>query len=235
MSIVSPESRENGSPLVRVNKLDLLERLADDLAHEIKNPLHSLVINLEVLKRRIARVTDAQTDDILRYVGVIDGELHRVNQRIELLLHLVRPARRTDTVPLSELIDDLFELIELEGSRRKVAVRYRPALGTTRARIGVDAGRQIVLNMVLSVLDLIPAGGALTLRTTVAETDVELWVHGVPDGDGVAGDATTLDEADPRLDIVRMLCQRIGALLLMSEPDETPDNLIGIRIPLQPR
>src|ERR1700741_2799475 len=37
---------EEGPPALRANKLDLLERLADDLAHEIKNPLHSMVINL---------------------------------------------------------------------------------------------------------------------------------------------------------------------------------------------
>ena len=35
---------------LHASRYALLSRLADDLAHEIKNPLHSMVINLEVLR-----------------------------------------------------------------------------------------------------------------------------------------------------------------------------------------
>ena len=55
----SPVSTENpvaDQGTIRENKLELVERLADDLAHEIKNPLHSMVINLEVLRRRLTRL-----------------------------------------------------------------------------------------------------------------------------------------------------------------------------------
>jgi len=82
----------NQALVLRANKLDLLERLADGLAHEIKNPLHSMVINLEVLKRRVARADSP--DEVQRYIGVLAGELERVNRRIELLLRLSRPGRR---------------------------------------------------------------------------------------------------------------------------------------------
>jgi hypothetical protein len=156
MNVSSSQFQDSDASLVRANKLDLLERLADDLAHEIKNPLHSLVINLEVLKRRIARVPDSQASDMLRYVGVLDGELTRVNRRIELLLRLVRPGRRTDEVPLTEVLEDLIDLIEFEGSRRKVTVRLQQEPLASRVRLPVDAARQIVLNLVLAVLDRCP-------------------------------------------------------------------------------
>jgi branched-chain amino acid aminotransferase len=39
----------------RANRFALVSRLADDLAHEIKNPLNAIVINLEVLRTRVAR------------------------------------------------------------------------------------------------------------------------------------------------------------------------------------
>jgi CheY-like chemotaxis protein len=83
-------ARSSAEPVsLRANKLDLLERLADDLAHEIKNPLHSMVINLEVLKRRLNRVKNGEVDDVLRYAGVLGEELDRVHRRIELLLRLL--------------------------------------------------------------------------------------------------------------------------------------------------
>src|SRR5690606_30390207 len=51
---VNPDDPAATPMMIRDNKLALVERLADDLAHEIKNPLHAMVINLEVLRRRIA-------------------------------------------------------------------------------------------------------------------------------------------------------------------------------------
>src|SRR5688500_17512833 len=89
---------------LRVNKLELLERLADDLAHDIKNPLHSMVINLEVLRRRAARVGGDEGDDLQRYAGVLSTELERVNRRIELLLRLSRPARAAELASLSDVL-----------------------------------------------------------------------------------------------------------------------------------
>ena len=119
---------------VRANKLDILERLADDLAHEIKNPLHSMVINLEVLKRRVARWGPEQQGEAERYIGVLGAELDRVTRRIELLLRLSRPARKAEPVTLDELIHELMELIQLEARRQEVEVRFEPAFIPAPAR-----------------------------------------------------------------------------------------------------
>ena len=67
----APPGDDAAALALRANKLDLLERLADDLAHEIKNPLHSMVINLEVLKRRVARADSP--DEVQRYIVVLAG------------------------------------------------------------------------------------------------------------------------------------------------------------------
>jgi signal transduction histidine kinase len=148
---------------LRGNKLDLLERLADDLAHEIKNPLHSMVINLEVLKRRIARVA-GEEGDLQRYIGVIAGELERVNRRIELLLRLARPGRGAETTTMSELADELMELIQLEARHHEAAVDYQPGDGMARVRVAREPARQVILNLVLEALDGTDSAAPLTLR-----------------------------------------------------------------------
>jgi signal transduction histidine kinase len=233
MKVTSPEFQDSDASHVRANKLDLLERLADDLAHEIKNPLHSLVINLEVLKRRIARVPDSQAGDMLRYVGVLDGELARVNRRIELLLRLVRPGRHTDEVPLNEVLEDLIDLIEFEGSRRKITVRLQQEPLASRVRLPVDAARQIVLNLVLSVLDRLPAGAGLTVRTMLDGTDVLLVVEGDAASADSPGDppADPLVWPDPRVAAARSLCEIIGVELLLPDADETLTPTLGIKVP----
>jgi signal transduction histidine kinase len=68
-------------------RFGLLIRLADDLAHEIKNPLHSMVINLEVLKRRVEK---GAADGALERAEVLGAELNRLHQMVEALLRLIR-------------------------------------------------------------------------------------------------------------------------------------------------
>lgn len=230
MNAATSEAAEAHAAQVRANKLDLLERLADDLAHEIKNPLHSLVINLEVLKRRIGRVGESQADDMLRYVGVLDGELARVNRRIELLLRLVRPGRSADDVPVGEVLDDLLELLELECARRKVTFHFEVEPSIARARLPGDAGRQIVLNLVLIVLDRVPAGGTLTVRGGADDGRALLLACGAP----LTGPAVP-DTADERIVVARALCERIGARLLDGDADETPADCLGISMPVARR
>lgn len=162
--------------VLRANKLGLLERLADGLAHEIKNPLHSMVINLEVLKRRVARADSA--DEVQRYIGVLAGELERVNRRIELLLRLSRPGRGSESATLAELAEELMELIQLEARHHDLRVDYRPDGGMTRVQLRREPARRVVLNLVLEVIDRVERGGTLHLWFAAEGGEARLGVGG---------------------------------------------------------
>jgi signal transduction histidine kinase len=169
---------------VRANKLDLLERLADALAHEIKNPLHSMVINLEVLKRRLARAP-TEGGDVLRYATVLGEELERVNRRIELLLRLSRPDRGgSDDTTLNELVDEVMELVTLEARNREARVDYDRAAQMARVRVGRQHARQIILNLVLDALDGLGVGDVLRVEIRCDGPQVLLSVAGGAPADG---------------------------------------------------
>jgi signal transduction histidine kinase len=172
---------------LRANKLDLLERLADDLAHEIKNPLHSMVINLEVLKRRLNRVKEAEIGDVLRYAGVLGEELDRVHRRIELLLRLSRPERAPEETTLSELVDELLELIHLEARHHGTRVTFHRGSDTDRIRVSRGAVRQIILNLVLHALECAGAGALLEIEVRNTADQATLSVRGGPDPDRAPG------------------------------------------------
>jgi signal transduction histidine kinase len=163
---IDPPSTADDLLRVRANKLDLLERLADDLAHEIKNPLHSMVINLEVLKRKVARAV-GESDEMQRYFGVLSGELERVNRRIELLLRLSRPGRGAETTTLRDLAEELMELIQMEARHREASVDFQPGEGAARVFVPREPARQAILNLVVDALDSAGPGG--TLRIALGE------------------------------------------------------------------
>jgi signal transduction histidine kinase len=202
---LEPTDAEDGDVLrVRANKLDLLERLADDLAHEIKNPLHSMVINLEVLKRRVARVA-GESEDLARYFGVLSGELERVNRRIELLLRLSRPGRGAETTTLRDLTEELMELIQLEARHREATVDFQPGDGAPRVFVPREPARQVILNLVLDALDTSGPGATLRIVLDEAEGSARLAVRSSGGGPG-----EPVAESAARLAVARHLAERMG-------------------------
>lgn len=101
------------------SRFQLVSRLADDLAHEIKNPLHAMVINLEVLRRRIAA---GDPEIALERAAVIEHEIDRTHRLVDLLLKLVRPQRPTDqhAYSLAGALDEVLPLIALRARLARV-------------------------------------------------------------------------------------------------------------------
>jgi signal transduction histidine kinase len=174
---------EGPDPLaVRADKLELLERLSDALAHEIKNPLHSMVINLEVLKRRLARAP-AEGADALRYAVVLGDELDRVTLRVELLLRLARPDRGgPEVTTLAEIADEVMELVHLEARHRELEVRFTSTGATVPVRVARQRARQIVLDLILDAMDEAGAGATLEVEILGHGTTAEFRV--TSDGPG---------------------------------------------------
>ena len=107
----------------RANRYDVVSRLADDLAHEIKNPLNAIVVNLEVLHRKIE---SQATEAALERVDVIDHEIKRVHQLVEQLLQLVRPGKDEKRVlALDELLLEMAPLLQLQAKASRARFELR--------------------------------------------------------------------------------------------------------------
>jgi signal transduction histidine kinase len=52
-------------------------------SHEIKNPLHSAAINLEVLRTRLTKSTMREAKELLKHAEIIDKDLRSLQQIVE--------------------------------------------------------------------------------------------------------------------------------------------------------
>jgi signal transduction histidine kinase len=214
---------------VRANKLDLVERLADDLAHEIKNPLHSMVINLEVLKRRISRVPEENSGELMRYAGILNGELQRVNHRVELLLQMIRPDRTAEPVSLATVVDDVLELIELERERQGVRIEYEPAARPLRGRIARETARHLAIDLLLLAIDSTPTGGSIRIRAEQGQGGERLELQLSP----ADGGAELVEVDAGRLATARTLSEALGGSAELLEPDERRLSIV-LSLPASP-
>jgi PAS domain S-box-containing protein len=152
--------RELESRLRRSDRLAALGELAAGLAHEIRNPLTSLVTFSRHLPRRF---NDEQFR--AKFQSVVPRELERINGIVEGLLELARPARVNFTaVRLPALLERAAELYaqEMESGGIRVTRDYTRDLPA--AWVDAEAVYQGLVNLVRNALDAMPSGGDLTLR-----------------------------------------------------------------------
>jgi two-component system sensor histidine kinase AtoS len=146
--------------LRRSDRLAALGSLAAGLAHEIKNPLTSLL----TFSRHLARRFDDERFRA-RFQSVVPRELERINGIVEQLLELSRPARLTfSPVRVPALLDRAAELYgqEMETAGVRIAREYARDLPAVWA--DPDALYQACVNLLRNALDAMPSGGRLTLR-----------------------------------------------------------------------
>lgn len=156
----------------RAIRFDVVSRLTDDLAHEIKNPLNAIVINLEVLRARVKRGDGGAA---LERADVIEQEARKLHLLIDRLLHLVRPETDDASPALDQVLDEILPLVEAQvrlarNSFRsdcvaavlvavpRVVLRFAllEAMSAVHERLGDGAGEFTV--------DCVAAEGAITVR-----------------------------------------------------------------------
>jgi len=144
----------------RSDRLAMVGSLAAGLAHEIKNPLGGIKGAAQLLQRQ------ANAPCTLEYTDIIIREVDRVNNLIEQLLDLSRPAK-LDLTPLNihELLDDvlLLERAAIEEQKVEVKKQFDPSLPAIRG----DRRQltQVFLNLVKNALEAMNDAGRLTITT----------------------------------------------------------------------
>jgi two-component system, NtrC family, C4-dicarboxylate transport sensor histidine kinase DctB len=168
-------SAESPAPVdIRANRYDVLSRLADDLAHEIKNPLNAVVVNLEVLRRRIEK---GATEAALERTGVIEHEVRRVHRLVEELLQLLRPAKlESGPIAVDAIIDSLSGSLHLQAKAVHVPLDWE-CESSLYAQVHSAPLKFALLNLLNYAIDAeAEAGGAISVRAHRTADEVYIVV-----------------------------------------------------------
>jgi signal transduction histidine kinase len=174
---VDPELTDLSEEQFRANRFAIVSRLADDLAHEIKNPLNAIIINLEVLKVRVAKGdADAANDR----AQVIEEEVRRLHLLVDRMLLLIRPERQEEeSLPLDSALDELLPLIEAQARLARNEFRTDGAAAVL-VRVRRDILKFALLNVLIAAhAHLGEGGGTLSLRCVTDATSVSITVEAV--------------------------------------------------------
>jgi two-component system, sporulation sensor kinase E len=171
------EKRRREAQLRRAESLASLTTLAAGVAHEIKNPLGSISIHIQLVKKASQDKEAVERPFLDRHLGVIEEEIDRLNKIVVDFLFAVRPM----DVQLREddpggLVREIAELIGPEAERAGIAVGLEVAEALPRVALDARLMKQALLNLVKNAMAAMPGGGELGLAAEGSEDEVRLSV-----------------------------------------------------------
>jgi len=173
------ELRETQSQLVHAAKLAALGEMAAQVAHEINNPLTSVLGFASLLSE------DLPSDNAMREpINLIVTEATRARDIVRDLLDFSRQRPFVpQEVDLNQVLREVIGLVRHQGVQSvTIEERYAEALPV----VEVDPGRmkQVFLNLAHNAIQAMPQGGFLTVRTSAAPREVAVIVTDT--GTGIA-------------------------------------------------
>jgi signal transduction histidine kinase len=180
------EKRGKEAQLRRAENLASLTTVAAGVAHEIKNPLGSLSIHIQLIQktldanRRLFHETHPEGPhggdpgsywDLLdKYIAVVNEEIDRLNHIVVDFLFAVRPMNlELREGSINGLIKELTEFVGYELEEARIGYILDLAEGLPRINFDERYMKQALLNLVKNAIAAMPGGGGLTISTGIRD------------------------------------------------------------------
>ena len=149
------------------DRLAYLGKLAGGLAHEIKNPLSTIMVNLDLLKEDLEAQANAVDKTSLRKVDILRQEIERLEDMLDDFLSL---AKRLEIQAKEESVDDIIEeVLDFVGPElQKCGIEVRKSSDSDIPSCKVDRNliKQALLNIIKNAKYAMKDGGELFIKLT---------------------------------------------------------------------
>jgi signal transduction histidine kinase len=174
--------KDSQEQLIQSEKLSSLGQLAASIAHEVNNPLSGILMYTQLLAKRINSDKDTK-ESTLDYLAKMESELVRSTGLVRNLLDFARQsAPALVETDLNDIVDRVLELTAHSARLNKVEVVKELDLSLPGLTADANQLQQVCTNLVVNAIQAMPQGGKLTLRTSLADSQLKLEVRDTGSG-----------------------------------------------------
>jgi len=143
-----------------------IARLAGGLAHEIKNPLSTMSLNLDLLVEDFQGAETPRDRRVLQKLVRVRKETGRLNDIVEDFLRFARVQDlKVEPSDLNAVVDDLRDFCEPQAMGQGIVIRSQYDPDLPMVPLDVDLFKQALWNLVRNAHHAMPDGGDLMLQT----------------------------------------------------------------------
>ena len=152
-----------------------IAKLAGGLAHEIKNPLSTIRLNMELLAEDLAESDMPRDRRALAKINVVQRECQRLQNLLDNFLNFAKlRTLRLEPCDLNAEIDRVLEFFRPQANQAGIEIvkYFDPELPSVV--IDQEAFRGAMLNLILNAQQAMPDGGQLVVRTRPSANGVSI-------------------------------------------------------------
>ncbi|MCF7945502.1 MAG: PAS domain-containing protein [Spirochaetia bacterium] len=180
------EKKKQEARFRRAENLASLTTLAAGVAHEIKNPLASIGIHLQLMRREVEQKRYLEKENVYGYLDVIDEEIERLNSIVVDFLFAVRPMdTRMKSDDLNALLQEMLDFVKYELEENKISLTVNLLSSLPKVEIDAKYLKQALLNIIKNAIGAMPEGGNLKVSTEKEHDKVNIYIQdngvGIPE------------------------------------------------------
>ena len=157
---------------VRLDRLASLGKLSAGIAHEVRNPLTGISLLLDDLHDKPGFSTEDK-----RMLSRALSEIERVERLISALLNYSSPVRTTfRDGDLTPILKDILLLMRRQAEKNAVTINVSYAR-LPQFRFDPEKIRQALINILKNALEVLEAGGVITITTGCNDTTITIAIH----------------------------------------------------------
>jgi len=169
------EARQRDLHRIQTEKLKALVTLAAGVAHELGNPLNSLAIHLQLVNRKLKKLTGKNKEKLIKPLSIAQTEIKRLDYIISNFLQATRPLRpRFLLSDIHNVIDEALVFLKAELGKNRIKINKRYYTKIPRIYLDYIQLRQAFVNVIKNAAEAMPNGGTLRITTSLKDTQIRI-------------------------------------------------------------
>jgi signal transduction histidine kinase len=175
--------------LAAEEKQRLLSRLLARLAHEIRNPLSSLAIHVQLLEEDMAQAAPPLKTTVAGRFEIIRSELLRLENLMRQFLSLAAPSSvNLQTIDVAEIVAYVCELLRPEAATRGIRLAMNVPAGLPPLTADPAQLKQALINLVINAIQAIERDGQIEVAVRADAAAGACFLQVSDNGPGVSSE-----------------------------------------------
>ncbi|MFW6052278.1 MAG: ATP-binding protein [Desulfosalsimonas sp.] len=180
---ISPEIKVQKSQMHQ-EKLMSIGRLSAGIAHEINNPLTTIMTSAMMLQEELDT-----SDEMYEELQIISNEAQRCRKIVQSLLDFARQTKPMQKLhDINEIIGESIYLTKKQAEFSDIEIKTDLAEDMPQVYVDKEQIQQLVINLILNAVEATDSGGQITISTESPRTADKVYMHVKDTGRGIASE-----------------------------------------------
>jgi len=173
--------------LIRAEKIAAVGQIAAGVTHEIKNPLNSLAINIQMLQKQIKETVETDECGFSEMAYIIQCEVKRINNILDNFVWFAKfPDPKFMQNDLNQTVKEVTAFISPEAKGAGVTIDLSLSDSIPEFKFDNSQVKEILMNLTRNAFQAMPHGGELKISTSASNNKITINVSdtgiGIPEG-----------------------------------------------------